>query len=313
VARPLRVDFPGAYHHVTARGVMGQDVFLTREDRRVFLSGLAEAHERWDIVIHGYCLMTNHIHLELRTLRGDLSRAMQWVLQKHATHMNRTHGRGGHLFQGRFKSALVEAESHLHELTRYIHLNPVRAGLVSRPEEYEWSSYRAYVGLAERPAWLDVASTLSRFGATHAAQTKWYREFVGSGAPEDPMRRAAHGAVLGTREFVEQVRQTLWDRAADPEVSRLQEARPRPSLETLFEAVARGYRVDAESLRRKGKRRNEARDVAIYLARRHGGIPLREIGEFVGDLGSAAVSLAHRRIAERLPGDPALRRRVATL
>jgi putative transposase len=313
VARPLRVGFPGAYHHVTARGVTGQDVFLTEEDRRVFLSGLGEAHERWDIVVHGYCLMTNHIHLELQTLRGELSRAMQWLLQRHATHMNRTHRRAGHLFQGRFKSALVEAESHLHELTRYIHLNPVRAGLVLRPEEYEWSSYRAYVGLADRPAWLDVASTLSRFGATRAAQIRWSRAFVGSGAPEDPMRRAAHGAVLGTPGFVERVRQALGERAADPEVSRLQEARARPSLATLFQTVARGYRVDAESLRRKGRRRNEARDVAVYLARRHGGIPLREIGEFVGDLGSAAVSLAHRRIAERLPCDPALRRRVAAL
>jgi hypothetical protein len=169
------------------------------------------------------------------------------------------------------------------------------------------------VGLADRPAWLDIASTLSRFGATRAAQTRWYREFVGSGAPEDPMRRAAHGAVLGTPGFVERVRQALGERAADTEVSRLQAARARPTLETLFRTVARGYSVDARSLCRKGKRRNEARDVAVYLARRHWGIPLREIGEFVGDLGSAAVSLAHRRIAERLPCDPALRRRVAAL
>ncbi|MBM3476981.1 MAG: hypothetical protein FJX75_27235 [Armatimonadetes bacterium] len=313
VARPLRIDFPNAYHHVTARGVQGQDVFLTDHDRRFFLSKLAEVHKRWDVAVYGYCLMTNHIHLELKTLRGELSRAMQWVMQSHATRMNRVHGRAGHLFQGRFRSILVEADSHLHELTRYIHLNPVRAGLVLRPEDYEWSSYRAYVGLAERPAWLDVTSTLSRFGATRAEQVRRYREFVRSGLPDDPVKQAAFGAILGSPAFVKRVRRVLKDRDFDPEVSRLQVARPQPSLTMLFRAVARSYGADPKSVRCKSKRRNDARDVAIYLARHLWGIPLREIGEFVGELGGAAVSLADRRIAERLPHDAALRRRVAAL
>jgi REP element-mobilizing transposase RayT len=313
MARSLRIDFPDAYHHVTARGVMGHDIFHTGEDRQFFLSRLAEAHQRWEIVVYGYCLMSNHVHLELRTPRGELSRAMQWVMQSHAARMNRAHGRAGHLFQGRFRSVLVEADSHLHELTRYIHLNPVRAGLVRRPEDYEWSSYRAYVGLADRPAWLDISATLSRFGPTRAGQVSRYEAFVRSSLPEDPVRQAAFGAILGTPAFVERVRRVLSDRAADPEVSGLRRARPQPSLATLFRAAARSYGVSLKALRCKSKRRNEARDVAVYLARHGWGLPLREIGEFVGGLGLAAVSLADRRISERLPDDAPLRRRVAAL
>ena len=133
LARPLRIDYPGAFHHITTRGVARRDIFFDDEDRDVFLHQLAQAHERWGIVIHAYCLMTNHDHLDLQTPEGHLSRSLQWSNQNYASHVNRRYQRSGHLFQGRFKNVLVEAEAHLHELTRYLHLNPVRAGIVSAP------------------------------------------------------------------------------------------------------------------------------------------------------------------------------------
>jgi len=313
VARPLRIDFPGAYHHITTRGIAGHDLFVTDADREAFLRRLAEAHERWEVLIHGYCLMSNHLHLEVGTPRGELSRAMQWVLQSYAAHVNRKYNRTGHLFQGRYKSVLVEAESRLHELTRYIHLNPVRAGLTAHPADYRWSSYRSYIGLAECPAWLETAGTLGRFGTTRPEQVRRYRQFVESGAPEDPLREVVYGAVLGSRGFVERITKALAERRADPNIARLAQAAPRPAVQAIFEAVAQRYGIEAGLLRRKSARRNDARDVAIYLARHRWGVPLAQIGEFVGGLGPAAVSLAHRRIAERLPRDAALRKRVAAL
>lgn len=313
MARPLRIDFPGAYHHVTTRGILGQGIFPSAGDCAVFLERLAEAHKRWELIIHAYCLMTNHLHLELETPRGELCRAMQWVLQSYAAHVNRKYGRAGHLFQGRYKSILVEADSHLHELTRYIHLNPVKAGLAAHPAEYEWSSYRSYLGLVACPPWLEMSATLGRFGHSRTEQVKRYRQFVESGAGEDPLRNVVHGAVLGSRRFVEQAAQLLAERRGDANVARLDCMRERPTAEAVFTAVARHCRIDTGTLRRKGARRNDARDLAIYLARHRWGIPLGEIGEFVGSLGGAAVSLADRRIAERLPRDAALRKRVAAL
>jgi len=147
LARPLRVEYPGAYYHVTARGVARQNIFHDDKDYSEFLDRVQDVNERWGLVFHGYCLMSNHYHIEVETPEGELSRAIQWINQNYAAYVNRTYDRVGHLFQGRFKSVLVEEGRHLQELTRYIHLNPVRAGIVEQPADYKWSSYGAYLGL----------------------------------------------------------------------------------------------------------------------------------------------------------------------
>jgi len=178
LARPLRIDYPGAFQHVTSRGVAGGTIFFADEDREDFLNSLAEACERWAMVVHAYCLMTNHYHLELESREGKLSRAMQWLNEAHATGVNRRHGRVGHLFQGRFKSALVEAQGDLHELTRYIHMNPVRAGLVQHPADHRWSSYRTYIGLRSGPEWLETGVTLRLLGGKNEKEAgRAYRKF----------------------------------------------------------------------------------------------------------------------------------------
>ncbi len=166
MARPLRIEYPGAFYHITNRGVGRQDIFFKDYDRKVFLEKLEDLHEKWGIIFHGYCLMTNHYHLELETPGGELSRPLQWLNHVYAGYVNKEYKRVGHLFQGRFKSVLVEAEDHLHVLTRYIHMNPVRAGIVRRPEEYRWSSYRDYLGIRQCPKWLEVKKTLEMFGRT---------------------------------------------------------------------------------------------------------------------------------------------------
>ena len=314
MARPLRVDVAGGYHHVTTRGVGRQDIFGGDEDREFFLAKLGEAHERWGLVFHGYSLMSNHVHLEVETPRGELSRAMQWIMQTYATYFNRRHKRVGHLFQGRFKSALVEAETYFHHLTRYVHLNPVRAGLVNHPADYPWSSYRMYLGLAKSPRWLDTIPTLRLFGGQgRRQQVEKYREFVEAEMPQDPLRALMYGAVLGTQSFVEAVQRRLSGRKRDREVSGFSAARRRLRLCEIVALVEREYEVASESLWRKGRKGNEVRDVGIYLARQQGGISLSELGEACGGLGPSAVSLAHRRIAERIQSDEALRQKIKRL
>jgi len=288
-------------------------IFFDDEDREAFLPRLAEAHERWGLVIHGYALMTNHYHAEIETPEGNLSRAMQWLNHVYAAGVNRRHARVGHLFQGRFKCVLVEAETQLHRLTRYIHLNPVRAGMVDHPREYRWSSYRAYVGRVKPPGWLDVSRTLSMFARTRREQRRAYRQFVEEDVVANPLKEMAFGAVLGTREFVEWAQGKLDGKAADREVTSLMKAFRRPTLEAICDAVAADYGVDAPSVRVKGRKKHEARDVAIYLSRECSGCKHVEIGAHFGAIRPSTVSSACHRVEEGMVEDKRRRRRVLRL
>src|SRR5664279_2859353 len=140
MARPLRIEYPGAFYHVTSRGNEQKDIFRSRKDREKFLGYLESAKERYGAVIHAFCLMNNHYHLLLETPSGNLSQIMRHINGAYTTYFNVKRKRAGHLFQGRYKAILVEADEYAKELSRYIHLNPVRVGIVANPEEYRWSS-----------------------------------------------------------------------------------------------------------------------------------------------------------------------------
>ena len=145
MARPLRIQYPGAYYHVTSRGNERKDIFKSRRDREKFLDYLQSATQRYGAVIHCYCLMSNHYHLLLETPEGNLSQIMQHINGSYTTYFNVKRKRAGHLFQGRYHAVLVEADAYALELSRYVHLNPVHAGIATRPEDHAWSSYAAYL------------------------------------------------------------------------------------------------------------------------------------------------------------------------
>lgn len=155
MARPLRVEYPGAYYHVINRGNAGENIFHSTRDREKFLEYLEKAVERFSIIIHTYCLMTNHYHLLIETAQANLSLAMQWLNVSYAAYYNKKRQRSGHLFQGRFKSVLVEADEYL---------NPVKAGMVNSPGEFSWSSYPAFIGKIKTPDWLETGWLLAAFG-----------------------------------------------------------------------------------------------------------------------------------------------------
>lgn len=296
MARALRIEFPGAYYHITSRGNEKKDIFRSRKDRERFLLYIESAAERYGAVIHTYCLMTNHYHLLMETPRGNLSEIMQYVNGSYTTYFNVKRKRSGHLFQGRFKSIVVDADEYAMELSRYIHLNPVRAGIVKKPEDHEWSSYRAYIGRSVAPGWLKTDFILSGFG--ERSRGKNYRAFVESYLGTEsasPLQGVIASTMLGTPEFVAHIsEQHLNARKPDRSVPAVRAlTRPLP-IEGLVQKVEEIV-----------PNRKLARKVAMYVCYRYGGGKLKEIGKIFG-IGDSAVSQATTRLHAELLRDKEL-------
>lgn len=269
MARPLRLDFPGAVHHVTTRGNARASIFVDDTDRQSLLGVLADvvALRHWRC--HAYCLMDNHFHLLVETRDGDLSPGMRQLNGVYTQRFNRRHDRVGHLFQGRFKAILVDRETYLLELCRYVVLNPVRAGVVAEPLAYRWSSYAATMGLAPRPSWLVVDWTLAQFGANVAAARRRYAEFVAQGAGmPSPLTHLRGQVVLGSAAFAERTHTTLSRECSSTEIPSAQRLAHRPMLPELFPETLRANKI--------------ARDLAIIKAHRHFGYSFAAIARALG-------------------------------
>jgi putative transposase len=229
MARPLRIEFPGAYYHVTSRGNERARIFFADRDRHDFLSILGDTVGHLGWLCHAYCLMPNHYHLVIQTPEPNLSRGMHHLNGSFTQRLNRRHDRVGHLFQGRFKAILVEREGHLLELARYVVLNPVRAGMVSSPEAYRWSSLRATLGLAPIPGWLSVGPLLSHFGSPQR-----YCEFVREGVGLSSPLAAVRGALLGSEAFAQKTGRLVAGRIKQTEFPRGERTAHHETLGRLF-------------------------------------------------------------------------------
>ena len=221
MARPLRVEYPGAFYHVMHRGNAGEDIFKSKRDREIFLEYFAKAVERFGIKIHTYCLMTNHYHMLIETPQPNLSQAIKWINVSYATYFNRKRRRSGHLFQGRFKSILVDADEYLKPLSRYIHLNPLRAKIVNVLSEYRWSSYPAFIGKIKSPDWLETDWLLSIFDRKRKLAAKSYQNFVETvdiAQLENPAKELTGGFILGSVEFVDWVKKTFLSKRSEKDI-----------------------------------------------------------------------------------------------
>jgi putative transposase len=199
MARPLRLEYPGALWHVTSRGVEQRTIFLDDHDRRRFLTNIEVVVDQYRWRIYAYVLMSNHYHFLVQTPEPTLSRGMQKIGSVYAEKFNFRHNRVGHLFQGRFKSHPVDGETHLLEVARYIVLNPVRAGMVSTPEDWLWSSYAATAGLRPAPSWLDVETLLHEFHCyDRGVACSLYRTFVAEGIKRVTPSRSRGGQTPST-------------------------------------------------------------------------------------------------------------------
>lgn len=333
MARPLRVEFAGAWYHITARGNERRAIFRSERDREHFLELLAEAGRRFALRFHGYVLMPNHYHLILETSQSNLSRAMQWLNVSYTVWFNRRHGRSGHLFQGRFKAILLDWEERGVELSRYVHLNPVRvarfglskraqaerrAGLAA-PEpraaisarraelrQFRWSSYRAYIGLEKAPPWLCVGELRGLLGGPRSKAAQSYRgyveEAISDGLMESPLEQVEAQLVLGGAALLSRARGLL---GQNP---RREQPGARALRRRAFgDAIAAVSELKGESWQSFRDRHGDwGRDLTLWLGRMHCGLKLRELGALAGGLDYATVSVAIRRWAERAATDKKL-------
>ncbi|OKY73772.1 MAG: transposase [Desulfobulbaceae bacterium DB1] len=305
MARKPRIHLPGGIYHVIFRGNGGQDVFLTEADRYRFCLLLQEGSHRFGYRIHAFCLMGNHIHLALQVGDIPLSRAMHNLSFRYTRWINWRKQRSGHLFQGRYKAILVDGESYLLELVRYIHLNPVRAGLVVDPEEYSWSGHRAYLGKETLP-WLTTDWMLGQFGKSVTKAQAAYMAFVLEGVGE-VRRPDFHGAGVDSRLLGD-------DNFMDRCLSGSGEMPLRLIAQQIIDQVCLAYHIDVSILKAKSQQRtaSEARAMAGWLARESGCVTLSSIAKLVNrDVGS--ISSAVRRLSDRVQDDPVLAEKMRSL
>jgi putative transposase len=266
MARPLRIEFPGALYHVTARGNAKRDIFCHRDDFRAFLSVITATAERYRWHVYAYCLMPNHYHLLAETPEANLSSGMRYLNGVYAQRFNRSHARAGHVFQGRFKAIIVDKESYLLVLSRYIVLNPVRVGLVADPGEWMWSSYLATLRMAPKPRFLQPSWILKHFDEERAHAIKAYHRFVLDGIEGDPpWKHLKNGVLLGGEQFTKSV-EMRFNRCKSKEgIPKSQRFAARPSLDQIF-ARARKRPVCPRTVRTAQRRHGYSyKEIARFL------------------------------------------------
>ena len=323
MARPIRVEFPGAWYHVTDRGNARQEIFRDDHDRQKYLACLEQNLEEFHVRCHAFVLMDNHIHLVLETLEGNLGRFMQRLNTSYTAWFNRHHETCGHLFQGRYKAILVDEENYLQTVGRYVHLNPVRIAAAEnigadekrqRLRDYIWSSYRGYGRLRGRPEWLTCQEILSAWGGDTARGREKYRDYVEQGIlgkAENPFKDVKEQFVLGGQTFVDWVYKTYLSKRKgtareQPQLIRL---RPTMSVSRIASAVAAEYDMDMEALLAARKHTGAARQMLIVLAweYRDRAKSLRSLADALGGVSVSALGKARERFMERLKGTPRLR------
>lgn len=271
MARPLRLEFAGALYHVTSRGDHQDAIYLTDEDRNTYLKILGDVCERYNWVVHAYCLMNNHYHILVETPDGNLSKGMRHLNGVYTQYFNRTHQRVGHVYQGRYKAIIVQKEAYLLEVARYIVLNPVRTQMIRSARDWPWSSYRATAGQVDSPSWLDSQWIIAHFAKRRATAIERYKQFVSEGKNQPSIWEQLRNQIfIANEDYIEEIQRKI-DKDADiSEIPTSQRrAMPKP-----IEHYAKKYKH---------------RDQAIIAAYKSGGYSMKEIAEYF-DLHYSSVS-----------------------
>lgn len=300
MSRPLRIEYEGAWYHIMNRGADRQDVFLTQQHHEMFLEVLLQIHRRFQIEVHSYCLLPNHYHLLVKTPLANLSKAMKYLNSVYTQRFNASCNRDGALFRGRFKSIIIDSENYLLQLSRYIHLNPVKSGLVDKAEKYSWSSYQYFINPKLKPDFLLCDETLDRF--TDRFRRKQYKLFVEEGIDKEIdtfYQKIQHIPILGTEAFTKRISEKyLSDKKIDSEITEHKNLikKQLPSTADVFQGVAKYYNVTVDDIKtNKHKQTYIPRYVAIYLCVMVAQASLMEVTEFLSTLSYSAVAKTFKR------------------
>lgn len=312
MARQWRIEFPGALYHVLSRGNNRQNIFLSDDDRKLFLNLIGELSERFRIELYAYVLMDNHYHLLLKTMENNLSKSMQWFGTTYTRKFNLKNRVVGHLFQGRFKSIIVENDAYLLQLSCYIHRNPLRAGLVNRLSDFRWSSYRCYAYGKKTPVWLNTGHILNQLSGK--TPQRIYREKVQNYSDEQPSiwENVRHGLIFGSQTFIDQIKMEFLSDKKDAELpqhnSMFADFEPEVIIKKASEILLFDRNCLLKNYGRLPCEEQEKRDCIIFLLWETGRFSNRKIGSLVG-LTYSSISKQVSRFKIRLEENKELRTR----
>lgn len=312
VTRPLRLCFKDAVYHIISRGNRKENIFHSDEDRQVFLEKMNETFEKYSFDCYAYCLMNNHYHLFIKTTLANLPEGIHYLNSSYANWFRVKHEIIGSIFQGRYKSILVDRDNYALKLSAYIHLNPLRAAIVNHIGEYNWSSYLDYIG-RRKPfiKRLDISFILSQFGGDmHEAQKK-YNDFVLNNIDmENPQDKSYKGFIVGSDGFIEEIKTKLKNIANDREVIETRLAEPC-TPEDIFEIISTYFKISKQDILAKRKD-NIYRQIALFLLKTKTSLSLKEIG-ILFNMDYTAVSMAGKRFREKWLKDKELQEEVNNL
>jgi REP element-mobilizing transposase RayT len=286
------MEYPGGIYHVTARGNAGTAIYLDESDRGTFLDLLGREVEQQGWRCFAFCLMDNHYHLLLQTPEANLSRGMRRLNGVYTQRFNRRHRRTGHLLQGRFKSIVIDKDSYLKELCRYVVLNPVRAGMVRSTKDWRWSSYRVTAGQTNTPKWLDVQAVLALFDTERKTACQLYRRFVSEGKGASSPWQAVKGQIfLGDEAFLEEMQRRLRGQTI-ANVPKQQTQPTRLGQAEVLRRVSEAYQTEQQAILTRSH--PDAYQCAAWLLRRAANLPLRQVAELFG-VSSSRISHIQRQ------------------
>jgi REP element-mobilizing transposase RayT len=281
MSRPLRIIYEGACYYVINRGRRGEKIFHGIEDYQAFIELIKQSCSMWKIRVTAYCLMSNHYHLLLQTPKANLPRCMRHLNGIYTQRHNRLHGSDGQLFRGRYKAILVDADNYLLELVRYIHRNPVRAGMAQRVDDYAWCSHQGYVSKKREWNWLNKDFAIDMLEPNKSLQRRAYNTFVNQEDSKEILQffqKKNIPAIVGKDSFVDKIKKKYFKGKQHREVPEAKVL--APDIETIKRAVCRNYKKHPRDLLRSRRgTTNEARNVAIYLIRQCTGEKLENIGK----------------------------------
>ncbi len=281
MSRPLRIIYEGAWYHVMNRGRRGEKIFRSDDDFLAFIDLVKESSTMWQFRVSAYCLMSNHYHILLQTPQANLSRCMRHINGIYTQRYNRQYGCDGQLFRGRYKAVLVDADTYLLELLRYIHRNPVRAGIVKQVNAYDWTSHGGYVSSKKDWRWLYKDFLLDILEPNKERQRSAYRKFVTGEDNKEILhffQKKNLPAILGKETFIDNIREKFSQNKQHLEMPEAQIL--KPNINVIKAAVCTSYNIHPANLlsSRRGIK-NEARNVAVFLARLYTGAKLETIGK----------------------------------